>query len=168
MVFHAVKAEEKKVPLRLCSEELITVDAGKKRRSSTESGSSSDLASETIASRMKRAKRAAAVTSKGPIDLDPIEEEVDKPKEAGALTAIPEPTVMDLDAILEVDQGKGEASEVLSNTGGQDLLVSLTTSSFKVCGVGFSLVFVTRCDPAHFILVGLLLRLLVLTGQSGS
>ena len=94
MVFHAVKAEEKKVPLRPDSEELITVDAGKKRRSSTESGSSSNVASETIASRMKRAKRAVAVTSKGPIDLDPIEEEVDKPKEAGALTAIPEPTVM--------------------------------------------------------------------------
>ena len=123
------------------------------------------MASETIASRMKRAKRVVAVTSKGPIDLDPIQEEVDKPKEAEALTAIPEPTVMDLDAIMEVDQGKGEASKVLSNTGGQDLLVSLTTSSFKVCGVGFSLVFVAGFDSTRLILVGFLLRLLVSAGQ---
>ena len=51
---------------------LKAVDAGKKKRSSTESGSSSDIASETIASRMKRAKRAAAVTSKGAVELDPF------------------------------------------------------------------------------------------------
>ena len=121
---------------------LKVVDAGKKKRGSTESGSSSDVASETVASRMKRTRRAAAaVTPKGPINLDPIEEEVDKPKEAGALAAIPEPTIMDLDAIPEVGQGGGETSKALSNTGGQDLLVSLTTSSLKVCGVIFSLVF---------------------------
>ena len=121
---------------------LKVVDAGKKKRGSTESGSSSDVASETVASRMKRTKRAAAaVTPKGPINLDPIEEEVDKPKEAGVLAAIPEPTIMDLDAIPEVGQGGGETSRALSNTGGQDLLVSLTTSSLKVCGVIFSLVF---------------------------
>ena len=121
---------------------LKVVDAGKKKRGSTESGSSSDVASETVASRMKRTKRAAAaVTPKGSINLDPIEEEVDKPKEAGALAAIPEPTIMDLDAIPEVGQGGGETSKALSNTGGQDLLVSLTTSSLKVCGVIFSLVF---------------------------
>ena len=120
---------------------LKVVDAGKKKRGSTESGSSSDVASETVASRMKRTKRAAAaVTPKGPINLDPIEEEVDKPKEAGALAAIPEPTIMDLDAIPEVGQGGGETSKALSNTGGQDLMVSLTTSSLKVCGVIFSLV----------------------------
>ena len=148
---------------------LKVVDAGKKKRGSTESGSSSDVASETVASRMKKTKRAAAaaVTPKGTINLDPIEEEVDKPKETGAFTAIPEPTVMDLDAILEVGQGEGEASKVLSNTGGQDLLVSLTTSSLKVCGVSFSLVVVTRCGFAHLVFVGLLLRLLVLTGQTG-
>ena len=121
---------------------LKVVDAGKKKkRGSTESGSSSDVASETVASRMKRTKRAVAVTPKGPINLDPIEEEVDKPKEAGALAAIPEPTIMDLDAIPEVGQGGGETSRAFSNTGGQDLLVSLTTSSLKVCGVIFSLVF---------------------------
>ena len=120
---------------------LKVVDAGKKKRGSTESGSSSDVASETVASRMKRTKRAAAaVTPKGPINLDPIEEEVDKPKEAGVLAAIPEPTIMDLDAIPEVGQGGGETSKALSNTGGQDLMVSLTTSSLKVCGVIFSLV----------------------------
>ena len=91
---------------------------------------------------MKRTKRAAAaVTPKGSINLDPIEEEVDKPKEAGVLAAIPEPTIMDLDAIPEVGQGGGEISRALINTGGQDLLVSLTTSSLKVCGVIFSLVF---------------------------
>ena len=113
---------------------LKVVDAGKKKRGSTESGSSSDVVSETVASRMKRTKRAAAaVTPKGPINLDPIEEEVDKPKEAGVLAAIPEPTIMDLDAIPEVGQGGGETSKALSNTGGQDLLVSLTTSSLKVC-----------------------------------
>ena len=144
---------------------LKVVDAGKKKRGSAESGSSSDVASETVASRMKRTRRAAAaVTPKGPINLDPIEEEVDKPKEAGALAAIPEPTIMDLDAIPEVGQGGGETSKALSNTGGQDLLVSLTTSSLKVCGVRFSLVVVTRCGFAHLVLVGLLLRLLVLTG----
>ena len=114
---------------------LKVVDAGKKKkRGSTESGSSSDVASETVASRMKRTKRAAAaVTPKGSINLDPIEEEVDKPKEAEALAAIPELTIMDLDAIPEVGQGGGETSKALSNTGGQDLLVSLTTSSLKVC-----------------------------------
>ena len=144
---------------------LKVVDAGKKKkRGSTESGSSSDVASETVASRMKRTKRAATVTPKGPVNLDPIEEEVDKPKETGALTAIPEPVIMDLDAVLDVDQGGGGASKVLSNTGGQDLLVSLTTSSLKVCGVSFSLVVVTRCGFAHLVFVGLLLRLLVLTG----
>ena len=147
---------------------LKVVDAGKKKRGSTESGSSSDVASETVASRMKRTKRAAAaVTPKGPINLDPIEEEVDKPKEAGVLAAIPEPTIMDLDAIPEVGQGGGETSKALSNTGGQDLLVSLTTSSLKVCGVSFSLVVVTSRDFAHLVFVGLLLRLLVLTGQPG-
>ena len=147
---------------------LRAIDAGKKRRSSTESGSSSDVVSETIASRMKRAKGAVAVTSKGAVELEPINEEVDKPKEVGTITAVPETAVVDLDTILDVGDGRGEALKTSGNTGGQDLLVSLTTSSFKVCGVGFSLVFVTRCDPAHFILVGLLLRLLVLTGQSGS
>ena len=126
------------------------------------------MVSETIASRMKRTKRAAAVTSKGAVELDPINEEVDKPKEVGAVTAVPETAVVDLDTILDVGDRRGGALKASGNTGGQDLLVSLTTSSFKVCGTGFNLVFVTRCDPAHFILVGLLLRLLVLTGQSGS
>ena len=68
---------------------------------------------------------------------------------------------------MKLAKGGGEASKALSNTGGQDLLVSLTTSSLKVCGVGLSLVFVTGCDSADLVLVGLLLRLLVLTGQPG-
>ena len=117
---------------------LNVVDVGKKKRGSTESGSSSDVVSETIASRMKRTKRAAATTSKVPVDLDPIEEEVDKLQGTRAITTIPEPVVMDLDTILEVGQGGGgEAPKALSNTDGQDVLVSLTTSSLKVCGVSF-------------------------------
>ena len=118
---------------------LNVVDVGKKKRGSTESGSSSDVVSETIASRMKRTRRAAATTSKVPVDLDPIEEEVDKSQGTKAITTIPEPVVMDLDTVLEVGKGgRGEASQVLSNTDGQDLLVSLTTSSLKVCGVSFN------------------------------
>ena len=118
---------------------LNVVDVGKKKRGSTESGSSSDMGSATIASRMKRTRRAAATTSKVSVDLDPIEEEVDKSQGTRAITMIPEPVVMDLDTVLEVGKGgRGEASQVLSNTDGQDLLVSLTTSSLKVCGVSFS------------------------------
>ena len=118
---------------------LNVVDVGKKKRGSTESGSSSDVVSETIASRMKRTRRAAAATPKVPVDLDPIEEEVDTSQGTRAITTVPEPVVMDLDTVLEGGkEGRGEASQVLSNTDGQDLLVSLTTSSLKVCGVSFS------------------------------
>ena len=118
---------------------LNVVDVGKKKRGSTESGSSSDMVSETIASRMKRTRRAAATTSKVSVDLDPIEEEVDKSQGTRAITTVPEPVVMDLDTVLEGGkEGRGEASQVLSNTDGQDLLVSLTTSSLKVCGVSFN------------------------------
>ena len=118
---------------------LNVVDVGKKKRGSTESGSSSDMVSETIASRMKRTRRAAATTSKVSVDLDPIEEEVDTSQGTRAITTVPEPVVMDLDTVLEGGkEGRGEASQVLSNTDGQDLLVSLTTSSLKVCGVSFN------------------------------
>ena len=86
---------------------LNVVDVGKKKRGSTKSGSSSDVVSETIASRMKRTRRAAATTSKVPVDLDPIEEEVDKLQGTRAITTIPEPVVMDLDTVLEVGQGEG-------------------------------------------------------------
>ena len=117
---------------------LNVVDVGKKKRGSTESGSSSDVAYETIASRMKRTRRVAATTPKVPVDLDPIEEEVDKSQGTRAITTVAEPAVMDLDTVFEVGQGGGgEASKALSNTDGQDLLVSLTTSSLKVCGVSF-------------------------------
>lgn len=95
---------------------LRAIATGKKKRSSTESGSSSDLASETIATRMKRTKRAAAASSKGGLELEPIDEEGAKPTDAGVVAAVPETTVVDLDTVLEEGGEGGGALDVLGDT----------------------------------------------------
>lgn len=115
---------------------LKAVAVEKKKRSSTESGSSSEPVQETMAIRLKRTRRTAVSTAMGGSGLDPIMEESAKPKKTEALAAIPEavvpPSVVDLGVISErISEGTPVSGDIL-DAGDQGLLVSLTGDISKI------------------------------------